>query len=902
MKKIGVFSSISRVNSHPKGLFKGKDRRFFLTACVMASVFVLLVFPQNDIPHQQKVFQRKSVTAYQKATITREFDLKRGGREVISIEVETAGKIEARAEWSGTTQSLALLLNGPGQTQTYAREYGGSPLSLTFNVTSRLLSLGKTWKVSVVNFSSRASARGKVQITYPGVRESVPQIKPKEKAIEKPVIKPIEKKKFIKVKYYEIQESQGLTAQQLEEIKIKLKEQRIEHAKAKIEKRLKEIAPKNPLAPIVVPLIYKRIEEKSQRRLMIRRINTSPHFQTMVQAYKNISPSVKRQYLHPRYAQLKAGQRIDKLQLGKDILNAVHPDYKNKIRQIVRKAFSPDSPKFQWKTARVQRIEPRKPARLQLKLSQSQIKKLDTLTSRLKIGPSQANMRELKEFVKAQRFSLADVSNNQLHRVVTDELQVNVDWVPDINDDHSVRNYYKYDIGLDWFYCVDQNERTCVSIPFWGRVCSDDEPYWYLSATVPRFDPDDPDQMHRLHEGQLYSVFSRITGTYEDVNNGETRVFRSQDRWLINQNTYSTSTTFSIDLWEEDFSKAAVRDAIQDAFEELKDELIDVIKEAVLDTVKDALYESLKEALPDELKAVLTLFFEGELSFSSLMETMQMVAGGIDIGMIALELIFSGKSITDIIAGLGGACPEITIALMAIKVAGPIVIDLFQGDFQDAFRGLLYLPLSLFESIIDFFTDIIDFFENLLAIIDPDDHIQTRSITIKGSFDDIFQDASWGDYYSSASVGGIPSGSGPTSGNSSLIRGNRYVQPVLRFEGADAKYRVYYNVKRTLVGGRETFGYTVKASPDPTWSQTRTYFAKSRSYNKKIKVSYCVLNADGDPLIVLSKIGGGVSGTNLGTTGSVFYVDVVPGAEYELTIINLFGKGDLYGYVTLEEK
>jgi hypothetical protein len=188
--------------------------------------------------HEQVKRWIKPVATSQKASIERDFSLTGRNREVIELELKTAGKIVVKAEWRGTASSLALILNGPGQKQYYARKDGKSPLSLTFNVTSRLLSLGKTWKVSVVNFSSRAAARGKVQITYPGVRESVPQIRPKEEAIEKPVIKPIEKKKFIKVKYYEIQESQGLTAQQLEEIKIKLKEQRIEHAKTKIEKRL----------------------------------------------------------------------------------------------------------------------------------------------------------------------------------------------------------------------------------------------------------------------------------------------------------------------------------------------------------------------------------------------------------------------------------------------------------------------------------------------------------------------------------------------------------------------------------------------------------------------------------------------------------------------------------------
>lgn len=726
---------------------------------------------------------------------------------------------------------------------------------------------------------------------------------PKEKETITPVTPPQEKEKSIKVKYFEIQEAQGFTAQQLQEIKAKLEEQKIEQTKAKIEKRIAEIAPRNPLAKIAVPLIYQKLEEKSQRRLVVKRIDTSPHLQTIAQAYNTVSPSLKSQYFHPRYAQLKPGQRIDKLQLGRDVLAALQPDYKSKIRQMVRKAFAPDTPKFQWNAAKVQRIEPRRAERIQLKPSQLQLKQLDTLTGKLQTSPTQENLNELRTFAQAQGFSVADVSNNQLHIVIADKLRDGLTWIPDLNNDHSIRNYYKYEVMLDWFYCIDQNERTCVWIPFVGTVCSDDEPYWHLSTTIPRYDPDDPEQIQRLHTGDLYRVNSRVTDTYADVNNGETRVFRSQDRVLIDANTYNTSTTFIVDLWEEDWSKADVREAIRGAIEDLRDEIIDTIKEAVLDAIKEALYESLKEALPDELQTVLQLFFEGKLSFSSFMNSVQTALGGIDVSMVVLQLIFSGESITEIISGLGGACPELTIALMAIKVAGPIVVDLFQGDFQDAFKGLLYLPLSIFEYIIDFFRNIIDFFWNLMAIIDPDDHIQSCSITIEASYDQIFKDAPWGYSYWSHRFGRIPSGCGPNSSNSSLIMDGIYVQPELRFEGADAKYRVYYNVKRTLDGGRETFGYTTKVYPDPTWNQTRTYSAKSRFRSDKIKVSYCVMNAGGDPLIVLTEKKGRASGSNLGVSAErVFYVDVIPGAEYELRITNLFGKGDLYGYITLEEK
>lgn len=876
------------------------SKRSFILAIFTVYFILFCTYPQSIASNEQIVLKQKIAPASQQKTIARDFNLSGSSREVVDIEVTTAGRIEAKAEWSGTALTLALILNGPGMAQAYARKDGRSPLSLSFEVTNQHLSLGKIWKISVVNFSSTTAAQGKVQVFYPGEAEVTPSIAPKE--VITPV-KPEEKKeKSIKVRHYEIQEAVGFTAQELEEIRATLKEQKIEQTKAKIEKRIAEIAPKNPLAEIAVPLIYQKLEEKSQRRLVVERIDASPHLQTIVQAYNTVSPSLKSQYFHPRYAQLKPGQRIDKLQLGRDVLSALQPDYKDKIRQMVRKAFAPGTPKFQWNAAKVQKAELRRAERIQLKPSQLQLKQFETLSSKLQTSPTLENLNALRTFAQAQGLSVADISNNQLHIAIAEKLNENLTrWIPDLNDNHSIRNYYDYEVMLDWFYCIVQNERTCFRIPFYGRVCSDDEPYWHLSAIIPRYDPDDPDQLQRVHTGDLYEVKSRVTDTYADVNNGETRVFRSQDRALIDANIYNTSTTFIIDLWEEDWSKAKVRTAIRGAIEDLRDEIIDTIKEAVLNALKEALYESLKEALPAELQTVLQLFFEGKLSFSSFMNSVQTALGGINVSLVALELIFSGKSITEIISGLGGACPELTIALMAIKVAGPIVIDLFQGDFQDAFKGLLYLPLSIFEYIIDIFRNIVDFFMNLMAIIDPDDHIQSRSITIEASHDQIFQDAPWGDGLLRASSSSIPSGCGPNSNNSSFIRDGIYVQPWLHFEGADAKYRVYYNVKRTLVGGRETFGYTSKVYPDPTWYQTRTYRAKSSFYSDKIKVSYCVMNADSDPLIQLVEKKGRAGGWNLGATERVFYVDVIPGAEYELKIFNI-GKGDLYGYITIEEK
>ncbi|MBA7656203.1 hypothetical protein ES703_64118 [subsurface metagenome] len=414
-------------------------------------------------------------------------------------------------------------------------------------------------------------------------------------------------------------------------------------------------------------------------------------------------------------------------------------------------------------------------------------------------------------------------------------------------------------------------------------------------------------------------MHSRITSSYSGVKGGSERAIRDRDRLIFSANTYNTNTTFTVDLWEEDWSKYAATAAIHSAIADIREELINQIKESVLEALKDALFESLKEYIPVDLHNDLYLFFEGELSFSSLMDSVQDSLVGVNIGWMALQLIFSGMSATDILAGIGGACPEITIAILAIKVVGPILIEtaeeLFSGDFMGALKALLSLPIVLVETVVDLLTDIVEFFENIIDIFkaimattDPDDHIQAHSVTIMGSFDDIKEDADWGDFIcvslENARDFNRRKGFGPTPENSSFLEYNRVCQPALTFESSNARYMVYYNVKRVLVGGRETFGYTVKSDSD-SFMQTRIYKAKSRGRNKKIKVSICALNTEQVPFVWLSKIATGgetasVSNGNLGGQRE-FYVDSISGAEYEL-LISWFGDGAIYGYVTLEEK
>jgi hypothetical protein len=108
--------------------------------------------------------QKNVLLSTQKGSaLSRPFNIPAKGKEVIDFDVPSSGLIEAKAEWTGTADTLALILNGPGLTQAYSRKDGRSPLTLSFNINQALLAKGTTWKLSVANFGT-GSAQGKVEI------------------------------------------------------------------------------------------------------------------------------------------------------------------------------------------------------------------------------------------------------------------------------------------------------------------------------------------------------------------------------------------------------------------------------------------------------------------------------------------------------------------------------------------------------------------------------------------------------------------------------------------------------------------------------------------------------------------------------------------------------------------
>jgi hypothetical protein len=78
------------------------------------------------------------------ALVTRSFNLSGQSRETVDIEVSSPGKLEVKAQWTGSAAKLALILNGPDRTQFYARQDGQSPSPCPSSSTRAIWRRGRT--------------------------------------------------------------------------------------------------------------------------------------------------------------------------------------------------------------------------------------------------------------------------------------------------------------------------------------------------------------------------------------------------------------------------------------------------------------------------------------------------------------------------------------------------------------------------------------------------------------------------------------------------------------------------------------------------------------------------------------------------------------------------------------
>ena len=112
-------------------------------------VFIFIVSAAAKAGMAQMSAVSAGTQSIEKSTlITRSFNFSGKSLEIIEIEPTSPGRIEVRAEWTGSASSLALILNGPDRSQPSIMPAGTvkalSPfLSLSISVIWRKEKTGK---------------------------------------------------------------------------------------------------------------------------------------------------------------------------------------------------------------------------------------------------------------------------------------------------------------------------------------------------------------------------------------------------------------------------------------------------------------------------------------------------------------------------------------------------------------------------------------------------------------------------------------------------------------------------------------------------------------------------------------------------------------------------------------
>lgn len=96
-----------------------------------------------------------------------------GSRQIYHLRLTGPAEIRARAQWTGTQSALALIINGPGQVNFYAREDGTSPLEVVYTVTESDFQSGDHWRVTIASFGE-GQADGTVELRYPSGSSTTP--------------------------------------------------------------------------------------------------------------------------------------------------------------------------------------------------------------------------------------------------------------------------------------------------------------------------------------------------------------------------------------------------------------------------------------------------------------------------------------------------------------------------------------------------------------------------------------------------------------------------------------------------------------------------------------------------------------------------------------------------------
>jgi len=175
----------------------------------------------------------------------------------------------------------------------------------------------------------------------------------------------------------------------------------------------------------------------------------------------------------------------------------------------------------------------------------------------------------------------------------------------------------------------------------------------------------------------------------------------------------------------------------------------------------------------------------------------------------------------------------------------------------------------------------------------PRCHIRTLRVTITRAQTNLGEDANWQQTDAPGGGGGRDSGS---RSQQWLKSAPISVQPELWFFGSSAFYKLYYNVSRTLCGGKEVFGYTLNPEKG-VYAIEKKYRVKSPYAGDKILVKISAMDTLDVPIVYLS----GPGGSNGNLHGErEFEVDGFPDREYTLTIAS-FSNKPIYGFISVEE-
>ena len=939
------------VNSFPKRLRQ-------ITAVICVFLFIQVVYLPLQVRAAGRQLQplRKLMPIQQKTVSpAMDFELKSPGEAEFSLTIGASGKIKATASWTGTAGSLALILNGPGQTQNYARSDGGSPLTLEFDLTPELLNKGNNWKLTLTSFQSGVSARGKIVFQLPSgssviQRSGQPVATVENKAISTTTqaqpktttaTAPAEKADTATART-------GLAAKKpsLKELfgaRKKEEKQAVQAVEAtedlaplqkSLESGIQKLSRQSSLAGIVVPLFFKYLEEAADNPRFVREFfrnsvnarNQSEAdlvrlLQRPARAYRQIPREFKARYLDPAYVDLKKGDRVDLKQLGRQVVQKVNPNLERQVKQIVRESFSGRYLLTQEQVLAGQKMasvsglrkvsEQPQATRAQVQTSRPAVQAASSLVPRLSARPTETELNNLKQALQQAGVQVPEgLTRGSL---VHDLMQVADagNSLRQIDGRQFETDYYRYLVTLDWFRCLDKNEK------------SDDEPYFGVITNLPQFDPGDTSYFKFLKDGCLNRTDSFVTRTYADVKKNTDHGLKGDDRIIFDYLTFNSPASFTIDLWEEDFSKGSVADGLRNAALDIMLRVKDDIKAAVLSQVQayvaDAILSSSGISSSGAMQ-LLDQIFTGNLSLADFQKLLFNLYSGraFDASWYLVYFLFSGGDLMQTLAMIGGGSTVVGAVILGLAIVGPAFSDMVSAfSSGDVNSGLvnLFKIITVVPLLVDFFETIIrslvDLFYTIMALLDPDDHLGQRTVVIQQTSANWHNDAKDGEWASGKLMGAIAineadslfarRGYGPTAANSSFIENNLFWVPGFTIKGGDAEYAVYYEVFREKAGGRTTLGFYFPETPALNAKQ---FFYRSKSSTKAwwrnvLRLSVLSLNTQETPLIFITDKKAGKTYTNA-DLGNSFELEENPGADYEIWVMKL-SAGEMAGYVSIYE-